>query len=187
MSATEIVERACRFKEYYGKVGGITVSGGEPLLQADFVYEIFRRSKSEKINTCLDTSGSIMNDSVKRLLSVTDRVLLDIKFTKNDEYLSFVGCSIEKPIAFLEYLNECKIPTVLRQVTIPGLNSDKASIDMLKKLRSVYPCVEKIELLPFRKICKAKYEMLSIPFPFDKYHEPGRNLMAELNGYLKTE
>ena len=90
----EIVSRALRFREYFGRDGGITVSGGEPLLQADFVRTVFELCHNEGINTCLDTSGSILTDKVKSLLSVTDRVLLDVKYTNDEDYLKNVGCSI---------------------------------------------------------------------------------------------
>ena len=86
----QIVEKAIRYKEYFGKDGGITVSGGEPICQSEFVAELFRLCHEEGINTCLDTSGCILNDKIKDLLSVTDRVLLDIKYTKNELYQKHV-------------------------------------------------------------------------------------------------
>ena len=104
-SASEIIEKAKRYKEYFGSEGGITLSGGEPILQADFAKEIFELAHEVGINTCLDTSGSILNDKVKALLSVTDRVLLDIKVTTDEDYKKYAGCSIEAPLRFLEYLN----------------------------------------------------------------------------------
>ena len=91
-TASEIVDMALRYKEYFGRDGGITVSGGEPLLQAEFVREIFSLCHSEGINTCLDTSGSILVDPVRELLSVTDRILLDIKYTNDEQYKKHVGC-----------------------------------------------------------------------------------------------
>ena len=102
MTASEIISKAIRFKEYFGSDGGITVSGGEPLLQAEFVNELFTLAKKEGLNTCLDTSGCILNDSVKSLLSVTDRVLLEIKYTNEKDYKDFVGCSLKSVIDFLE-------------------------------------------------------------------------------------
>ena len=121
-TAEEIVEKATKYREYFGEKGGITLSGGEPLLQPDFAYEIFKLCHENGINTCLDTSGSILNDKVKKLLTETDRVLLDIKYTDNDLYMENVGCSLDKPMEFLRYINEQKIPTTLRQVIIPTLN-----------------------------------------------------------------
>ena len=184
-SAAEIIKKAVRYREYFGEEGGITVSGGEPLLQADFVYELFSLAKEAGINTCLDTSGSIINPSVISLLSVTDRVLLDIKYVTDELYRKFVGCPIDRPLEFLKLLSESNIPTVIRQVTVPGINADAESVISLKKLVRPYPCVEKIELLPFKKLCRAKYERLSLPFEFDKYPEPSAKIMSELEECLK--
>lgn len=165
-SAKELAVKATRYKEYFGSTGGVTISGGEPLLQPEFCTEFFKTAKENGLNTCLDTSGSILNDEVKELLKYTDRVLLDIKYTNNEDYLKFVGCSMEKPIKFLEYLNRQKIPVTLRQVVIPALNTDEQNTERLNGLLKKYPCIEKTELLPFKKLCSVKYEKLGIEFPF---------------------
>ena len=123
--ADELIAKAVRYKEYFGDDGGITVSGGEPLLQADFVRELFSLCKHEGIHTCLDTSGSILNADVKALLDVTDRVLLDVKYTDDSLYQQHVGCSLSVVLDFLSYLDEKKIPTTLRQVIIPTLNDSE--------------------------------------------------------------
>ena len=179
-SARELAERAERYKNYFGKDGGITLSGGEPLLQSEFVYELFSECKKRGINTCLDTSGSILNDSVKRALTVTDRVLLDIKYPTDEQYRKFVGCSIKVPLKFLEHINEEGIPTTLRQVIIPTLNDTDENIAFLKNLIKTYPSIEKIELLPFKKICKTKYDNLGLEFPFNKFETPSASVLAEL-------
>lgn len=162
----ELVEKAERFKDYFGKTGGITLSGGEPLIQADFCREVFALCKERGIGTCLDTSGCILDDSVKKLLELTDRVLLDIKYTNNEDYLKYVGCSMEKPVEFLRYLNEKKIPTTLRQVIIPTINDTEENFEKLRELSKKYLCIDKTELLPFRKICQTKYDEMKISFPF---------------------
>jgi pyruvate formate lyase activating enzyme len=128
MSAEDVLKKAVRYKEYFGKDGGITVSGGEPLLQADFVRRVFKLCHEEGINTCLDTSGSIMNDNVKALLRVTDRVLLDVKYTTDELYKEHVGCSLSTVLDFLGYLDEKNIPTTVRQVIIPTLNDTEENI-----------------------------------------------------------
>ncbi|MGN0452681.1 MAG: pyruvate formate-lyase-activating protein [Ruminococcus sp.] len=179
-SAQEIVAKAVRYKEYFGNVGGITLSGGEPLLQPEFALEIFKLCRSEGINTCLDTSGSILSESTKALLYETDRVLLDIKYTSDELYKENVGCSIETPIKFLDYLNSMHIPTTVRQVIIPKLNDDVRSIASLKNLIAKYPCVDKVELLPFRKICMEKYQRLGIEFPFFEVSETTEQKINEL-------
>lgn len=183
-TATEIIEKAKRFKEYFGKDGGITVSGGEPLLQAEFVKEVFTLAKKEGINTCLDTSGNILDEKVKALLEVTDRVLLDIKYTLENDYLKYVGCSMQAPLSFLKHLNEIGVKTTIRQVIIPTLNDTKENIERLNKIVEENSCVDKVELLPFRKICQAKYDNLNIEFPFKQKEEPTKEKMEELNKLL---
>ena len=178
--AEDIVNKAVRYKEYFGKDGGITISGGEPLLQAEFATEIFALSHEKGINTCLDTSGSIINDKVKVLLSVSDRVMLDIKYTNDEMYKKYVGCSIKKPIEFLKILNEMNIKTTLRQVIIPTLNDTEESVMSLVKIARENPCVDKIELLPFKKLCSVKYDKMGIKFPFAEIPEPTKENIIRL-------
>lgn len=181
----EIVLKAKRYTEYFGTDGGITVSGGEPLLQPRFVKELFSLCKAEGINTCLDTSGCILDESVKELLSVTDRVLLDIKYTSDELYKKHVGCGFDKPLEFLEYLNEKQIPVTLRQVIIPTLNDNEENVISLREIARNHKCVDGVELLPFKKICTVKYDKMGIVFPFSNIDEPKREDMERLNGILK--
>ena len=180
----QILQKVLRCKDYFGETGGITISGGEPLLQSEFCYELFSLCHKEGVNTCLDTSGSIMNDSVKALLKETDLVLLDMKYTENELYEKHVGCSMDKVTDFLSYLNEQKIPTVLRQVIIPGINDSEENILKLKTIKESHSCVEKIELLPFRKICQVKYDKLNLEFPFGHIPEPKKETMEKLKAIL---
>ena len=184
-SAEELVKKALRFKEYFGREGGVTISGGEPLLQADFVRNVFELCHESGLNTCLDTSGCILNHKVRALLDVTDRVLLDIKYTTDALYRENVGCSIDTPMAFLDYLCEKNIPTTVRQVIIPTQNDSDESILSLKKIVDTHPNVDKVELLPFRKICQVKYDNMNINFPFGNIPEPQKELMAHLNELIK--
>ena len=186
-SAEELVKKALRFREYFGHEGGVTVSGGEPLLQTDFVKELFALCHENQLNTCLDTSGCILNDSVKELLSVTDRVLLDIKYTTDALYRENVGCSIDTPVAFLDYLCEQNIPTTLRQVIIPTQNDNEENMRSLKEIISAHKNVDKVELLPFRKICQVKYDKMGITFPFGEIPEPAKAKMEELESLLKQD
>ena len=165
-TAEEVAQKVLRYREYFGKEGGITLSGGEPLLQADFAREIFALCHANGINTCLDTSGSILNDAVKGLLSETDRVLLDIKYTNDGQYRENVGCTLQAPLDFLEYTCREQIPVTVRQVMIPTVNDTEENMRELKKIISQYPNIDKTELLPFRKICQTKYDAMKIEFPF---------------------
>ena len=187
ISAEELINNAKRYKEYFKNSGGITISGGEPLLQSEFAKEIFELAHKENINTCLDTSGSILNEHVKELLDVTDYVLLDIKYTSNDLYLKHVGCNLEKVVEFLTYLNKLNKPTVIRQVIIPSLNDSIEDVLKLKEIISNYSCVKKIELLPFKKICQSKYDNLNIEFPLKDLETPSKELMEQLNNLINEE
>ncbi|MBO7344956.1 MAG: pyruvate formate lyase-activating protein [Clostridia bacterium] len=183
-TAEQVVEKACRYKEYFGKAGGITLSGGEPLVQAPFVKKVFSLCKERGINTCLDTSGSIINDNVLELLEVTDRVLLDIKYTNDKDYINHVGCELSIVLKFLRLLNDRKIPTTIRQVIIPTINDDKVNILRLKEIIKDYACIDKVELLPFKKLCQAKYDNLGMPFPFGKLPTPTKEVITELTSIL---
>lgn len=184
--ADELAERAARYREYFGMLGGVTVSGGEPLLQATFVKDFFDACHDKGINTCLDTSGSILTDEVKALLSVTDRVLLDIKYPTDELYRSYVGCGIDTPLSFLDYLNEQGIATTLRQVIIPTLNDSKSNMAFLKELVASHPCIDTVELLPFKKICTVKYEQLCLPFRFEGYDEPSVAMVADMQKEIQA-
>lgn len=183
----DVVKRVIRFKEYFGEAGGITVSGGEPLLQAEFVENLFRLCHGQGINTCLDTSGSIMNDGVRALLAETDRVLLDIKYTNDADYRRYVGCGMAGPAAFLDEMDQRRIPVTLRQVIIPTLNDTAENIRALREIAASHPCVDKVELLPFRKLCQVKYDQLGIPFAFGHLPEPTGEKIRELNSLLHQE
>ncbi len=183
-AVTDLFEKVKRYKEYFGNDGGITLSGGEPLLQAKDAYELFSLCKNEGINTCLDTSGAVMNEDVRKLLTVTDRVLLDIKYTNDEDYRKNVGCSINPVLRFLDYLDSHSIPTTLRQVIIPTLNDTEENIAKLKEIRNKYHCVDSVELLAFHKMCETKYKNSGIDFPLSDIPEPTKDKMAELNSLL---
>lgn len=181
IDSLELVNKALRYKEYFKDNGGITLSGGEPLLQVEFSKDVFKKAKEVNINTCLDTSGSILNDKVKELLEYTDRVLLDIKYTNNEDYLKYVGCDLDQVLKFLEYLEEKNIQTTLRQVIIPTLNDNFENINKLNEIINKYQCIDKVELLPFKKICQTKYDNLNIEFKFKKFDEASNDLIEKLS------
>ncbi len=183
-SPQEVLSKVLRCRDYFGDKGGITVSGGEALLQAEFITELFSLCKENSIHTCLDTSGSIFNSQCESLLSYTDLVLLDIKMTNDDDYKKYIGCSLSAPLNFLEELEKRQIKTIIRHVVVGGLNDTEENILKLKELTAHKKCVSEIELLPFRKICEEKYKNMSITFPFKKYVEPDGEKMESLNELL---
>lgn len=181
-TAEQVAERALKYKEYFGETGGITLSGGEPLLQPEFTAEIFKLCRENGINTCLDTSGCIAD--ADNVLNYTDYCLLDIKYTTDEQYKKYVGCSLAQPTYFLKQLNKRNIPTRIRQVIIKGLNDTPESIKRLKALVLPYKCVEEIELLPFRKLCVSKYEKLGLDFPLKETPETTQKQIDELKKLL---
>ena len=185
LSAEEIIKRALRYKEYFKDKGGITLTGGEPLCQPLFVKAVFSLAKEKGINTCLDTSGVFLSEEVKSALSYCDRVLLDIKYTNEEDYIKFVGTEYKKVLEFLDYLNEKNIKTTIRQVVIPTVNDDEENYQKLLKIVKSRKCVDKIELLPFRKICQVKYDKMELNFPFGSIPEPTKDKMNELEALLK--
>lgn len=180
----ELAEKAARYRAYFGEQGGITLSGGEPLLQAAFAREVFVLCHERGIHTCLDTAGCLWDEEVARLLEVTDRVLLDVKYTTEEAYREHVGCSLQGVLDFLAELNRRQIPTTLRQVIIPSVNDTPKNVLALKAIAAAHPCVDGVELLPFRKICQVKYDGLGLVFPFGDKEEPTADQMDILRQWL---
>ena len=184
-SAEELAENAQRYREYFGKAGGVTLSGGEPLLQPKFSEAFFAKAKATGLGTCLDTSGCLLNDEVKALLAVTDRVMLDIKYPNDVLYREYVGCSIDAPLSFLAYLEEMGIKTTLRTVIIPTLNDTKEHEDFLSSLVVAHTCIDTVEVLPFRKLCTVKYDKMGIPFRFGHLPEPDKTRVKEMQARIR--
>lgn len=182
MEPEEIVEKVLRYRAYYGKQPQITVSGGEALNQIDFVIELFRLCKKNKIHTALDTSGfGCMDDAkISMLLEVTDLCLLDIKFTLPQAYEEFTGIPMEAVVSFLDQLEEHKVLTWIRMVIVSGLNDTEDEMNRLFHLTKDIACIEKLELLPFRKLCLEKYQDMDLLFPLSDTRETDKKKIDEL-------
>ena len=180
VSAEEIFRKIQRLRAYFGKDGGVTVSGGEPLLQADFVAELFSLCRADGISCALDTSGCVYNESVERLLSLTDLVLLDYKYTNDTDYKKYTGMSMQTAEDFLARLDALGKRVWIRQVIIPTLNDSEESVRRLYALSERYSCIEKTELLPFRKLCVEKYRTLGIDFSLENTPEASEELIERL-------
>ena len=148
--------------------GGVTVSGGEPLLQAKFVTELFKLLHEEGIHTCLDTAGSLpISHEIQELLKVTDLVLLDIKHIDSKKAEELTGLSNTNNLNFAKYLSNNKIPMWIRQVIVPTYTDNENDLLKLKEFLSSLKSIEKIELLPYHDLGKYKWETLGIPYPLE--------------------
>ncbi len=178
----DIVEKVLRYRAYYGKQPQITVSGGEALNQIEFTTKLFRLCKKNKIHTALDTSGfgCMEEEKIKELLEVTDLCLLDVKFTIPEAYEEFTGIPMEAVVTFLDQLEKYKITTWIRMVIVPGLNDKAEEMERLYQLTKDITCIEKLELLPFRKLCLEKYQEMNLEFPLKVTPEAGKELIDSL-------
>ncbi len=163
MTVQELIKLLKRYEPYYGEEGGVTCSGGEPLLQADFLTELFKACKQEGISTCLDTAG-YGNGSYEELLSYTDLVILDIKHDQKDAYHDLTGGDIAVPTAFLEAVKEQEVPLWIRHVVVPNLTDSEEHIKGLGALIRTIPHVKRVELLPYHVLGVEKYEKLGLPY-----------------------
>ncbi len=161
----QVVAEVEKYRNFL-KSGGITISGGEPLMQASEVADIFELCHSKGIHTALDTTGVILNDDTKRALTHTDLVLLDIKSTDGDMYKRIAGSvALDKTLAFLEYIQENNIKCWLRQVIVEGYTDSEEQLKALRSIADKYSVVEKVELLPYHDLAIPKYESLGIDYP----------------------
>lgn len=165
VSAEVLCKKILRFLPYFGDTGGVTVSGGEPLLQAPFVAELFSLLQAEGVHTALDTSGFGDLHAAEVVLEHTNLVLCDIKFPSEKAYRRYSGGSLQQVLAFLRLTEKKNIPLWVRHVVAPGLTDTLDSMRTIKALAESFSNLEKIEWLPFKNICELKYKNLGIPFP----------------------
>ena len=172
MTPEELLKKVLRYKVYFKNDGGVTVSGGEPLLQAKFVEGFFKLCKQNNIHTCLDTSG--FGENYETLLDYCDLVILDVKELDANKYEKLVGKKIEKFKKFLQICQEKGKKMWLRQVIVPNYNDTKESVLKLKEFAKDLTNIEKIELLPYHDMAKNKYKKLGLEYrlkdvpPMDK-------------------
>lgn len=183
VSAKELTDKIHRFIPYI-KYGGVTFSGGEPLLQAEFVKQCAELLHQDNINVAIDTCGAVYNDAVNRLLDEIDFALLDIKFTSNEDYKRYAQGSLDDTFAFMEELEKRKIKTWIRHVVVPGINDTEDNVLKLAEIVKPFSVVEKVELLPFRKLCIEKYERLNIKFPLENTPELSEERLRELQALI---
>lgn len=172
-SLEEIYEKILRYKNYIlPSGGGVTITGGEPLLQVKFLIELFSKLKNAGIHTCIDTSGMVsITDDIKKVLELTDLVLLDIKHIDDKKCKELTGFSNKKELEFARYLSDNNIHMWIRQVLVPGITDDKEDLKKLKEFISTLKTVDKVEILPYHSAGKYKWEELGVKYEFENIRD----------------
>lgn len=184
---TDAASLAARLVRFYSfiKKGGVTFSGGEPLLQAEFVTEVTTLLHKEGLHVAVDTCGAPLTPAAERLMEAADLFLLDIKMTTEEDYKRYTGGSLVQTLAFLDRLEALQKDTWIRHVVVPGINDSEEDILRLADLIKGYSCIKKVELLPFKNLCLEKYKSLSIPFPLEGTPPMRADKLEKLEQILK--
>lgn len=178
VTADEILKRALRFKPYWGKDGGITISGGEPLLQIDFVIELFKKAKELGINTCIDTAGNPFTkeepffSKFEELMKYTDLLLLDLKEINPARHKDLTGFDNSNIIEMAKYLSEINKPVWIRHVLVPEHSDFDEDLDALGDFIDTLSNVDRVEILPYHTLGKFKWENLGIPYTLESISPP---------------
>lgn len=178
VTADEILKRALRFKPYWGKDGGITISGGEPLLQIDFVIELFKKAKELGINTCIDTAGNPFTkeepffSKFEELMKYTDLLLLDLKEINPTRHKDLTGFDNSNIIEMAKYLSEINKPVLIRHVLVPEHSDFDEDLDALGDFIDTLSNVDRVEILPYHTLGKFKWENLGIPYTLESISPP---------------
>jgi len=167
MTSEELASKLLRLKPYFGKKGGVTFSGGEPLLQIDFLIEVCRLLKKEQVHIALDTAGVGVGQYSSRL-EFADLVILDIKHVENDGYFALTGRKLDEFDRFLEELNRSSVPVWVRQVIVPGVHDNMEYMKMLARYCDKIKHIDRMEFLPFHRLGEEKYRKLGIPYPYQE-------------------
>jgi pyruvate formate lyase activating enzyme len=190
-SAQDVVTRALRYKNSFGEKGGVTVTGGEPLLQIDFITELFTQLKSKGIHTCIDTSGITFRaadaacvEIHEKLMQVTDLVLLDIKHIDENACQTLTGQSNQNTLAFAKFLSERGTKMWIRQVLAPGYTDGEETLVKTRAFIDTLATVEKVEVLPYHTMGEVKYKNVGMQYPLAGVEAPSKEKIANAKRIL---
>ena len=190
ISAQDLLKKALRYQSYWGKDGGITVSGGEPLAQMDFLIEFFEATKAAGVHTCIDTSGVnfVRNEpyfgKFKRLMDATDLLLVDIKNIDPTEHKKLTGHDNKNILDMFRYLDEIQKPIWIRHVLVPGMSDNDELLIKTREFIDTLHNVEKVEVLPYHALALAKYQELGIDYALKDVKSPSPERIANAKKIL---
>lgn len=173
-SVDEVIHKILKYKNYFiASNGGVTFSGGEPLLQSKFLIDVCTRLKQENINVTIDTSGNLeLTEDIKRVIDLADLFLLDIKCINDEICKDLIGFSNKKELAFAKYLSENNKKMWIRQVLVPGYTDKKEDLENLREFIKSLKTVEKVEILPYHDMGKHKWEELGLKYELENVRIP---------------
>jgi pyruvate formate lyase activating enzyme len=186
----EVLKKALRYQSYWGDEGGITVSGGEPLLQLEFVTELFEKAKAAGATTCIDTAAGpftregVWFENFKRLMAATDLVLLDIKHIDSEKHKDLVGQDNANVLDCAKFLAEINKPVWVRHVLVPGVNSDKESLEALAEFIRPLKNVKRVDVLPYHTLGVKKWKELGLEYKLDGVNPPSKDEVAQAKEIL---
>ena len=184
MSADEVLAKALRYKAYWGKDGGITVSGGEPLLQIEFLTELFEKAKANGVSTCIDTAAGPFTreepwfGKFRKLMDVTDLLLLDLKHIDPAAHRDLAGADNANVLDCAKFLSEIGKPVWIRHVLVPGINTDEPSLTKLGAFIRTLANVKKVEVLPYHTLGVPKWTALNLPYALEGVEPPTAEQLA---------
>lgn len=190
VTADEVIKTALRYRTYWGKKGGITISGGEPLLQMDFLIELCKKCKMQGISTVIDTAGKPFTreepffSKFNELLNYTDLIMLDLKHIDSNDHKALTGFGNENILDLAQYLSEKNVPVWIRHVLLPGINDDDFSLNKLHKFIKTLKNVQRVEILPYHNLGEFKYEDLGIKYPLAGLRSPSKESIANAQRLL---
>nr|WP_027870695.1 pyruvate formate-lyase-activating protein [[Eubacterium] cellulosolvens] len=192
-TADELLDQAERYKAYWGAEGGITVSGGEPLLQIDFLLELFKKAKERGIKTCIDTAGQPFTreepffSKFKELMQYTDLLLVDIKHIDPEEHMKLTAQPNENIHDMFRYLSEIDKPIWIRHVLVPGITDDDRWLRETRKFIETLHNVQRIEVLPYHSLGEFKWEELGVPYTLGGVNPPDADRVKNATEILRGE
>lgn len=193
MTPQEALEKALKYKTYWGNEGGITISGGEPLLQIDFLIELFKLAKKEGVNTCIDTSGANFTreepffNKFNELMKYTDLLLLDIKHIDSQKHKELTGKPNDNILDMAKYLSDINKSVWIRHVLVPGISDVDEYLIELDKFISSLNNVKKVEVLPYHTLGTFKWEELNIPYQLEGVNPPSQERVDNANKLLHVD
>ena len=189
----QIIQQALRYRNYWSDKGGITITGGEPLMQMDFAIDLLKEAKKYKIHTCVDTSGYMFKpddpESVKKheeLIKYVDIFLLDIKHIERDAHFDLTGVYNDNTLAFAKWLSDNGKRMWIRHVLVPGITTDEEQLRNLKSFINTLETVDKVEVLPYHTMGTVKYQNLGIPYPLEGVEAPTKDVVTKARDILRV-